>query len=213
MQVDKSFYWMQVQLGIMFGQPCAIQRPDYTQIDGTPATIVPSIRIKVEPTNAKLTQARFLNADYYAVFGNRALFQPGDLIVPLGPMSNTPPVTIVSYSPNEECTGIRSQRVGSIYQNMDYPAVYTSVRFDFVGEGFPGSSLEQNLSGALSIPTKKAVLWARPNLRPEDNTSDIVGMRLVEEDGSNPIAWIIKQIDLIGPLAFLTLEEEGARTR
>lgn len=189
------------------GQPVTVKRPNYSVVNNTPATIT-SIKLKVEKATAVgLAMPRFTNAEYYAIFGDRTKFLPGDIIFPTDPNSSTPPVTVIHYSPLEECIGVRTSRIGKITEAID-DTVYENVYFDWIGVGYPGSSYGEQLAGSLGIPTKKALLYTRTNIQPHSNPDEIQGMRLIETDGTVEVRWRVKLVDQIGPLTQFTVEPD-----
>jgi hypothetical protein len=190
------------------GQNFALKRPDYSVVDNTPATVLSSVKFKVEVAPPRLSQETFINVSYYTIFGDRKLLRAGDILFPLETTeSTTPPVTVLNFSPIEECMGFRTSRVGKLTYDID-TNVYTTVYFDWVGSGYPGSSFQETLSGALAIPTKKAVLFTRTSIKPQSNSNEVQGMRLIETDGTTEVRWVVKLVDQIGNLTQLTLEQE-----
>lgn len=206
-----TFDKYQKKLASISGQTVNILRPNYSTIVNTNTTVYTSIKLKMEVTTPKLVQGKFTNVEYYAVFGDRNKFQPGDIIVPTESTSSTPPVTVLHYSPLEEAIGFRTSRIGKITQSYvsPYDPVYENVYFDWVGTGYPGSIFGQELAGALGTPTKKIVLYTRTNIKPQSNTDEVQGMRFVESDGTTEIRWVIKLVDQIGNITQLTLEPDG----
>lgn len=189
------------------GQQVYILRPNYTIQDNTPV-FLNNIKLKAEKATAvSLVMPRFTNGEYFALFGDRSKFQPGDLIFPQDGTSSTPKMTVIQYSPLEEAIAIRTSRICKLTRAIDDP-IYENVYFDWIGQGYPGSSYGEQLAGALGIPTKKAILYTREGIQPQNNTYDIQGIRLIETDGDVQIRWKVKLVDQIGNLTQLTVEPD-----
>lgn len=208
--LKRYFLRQQQKIAELAGQTCEIYRPSYSTVANT-ETLVASTKIKVEVSQARLSQSPYTSVTYYTIFGNRSLFQAGDIIVPTESGSTTPPVTVVSYSPIEECMGVAMSRVGKIAYtsgSISSSNMYTNVRFDWVGPGFPLSPGLDYLNDILTVPSKKAVLYTRTNLQAQNNTAEMSGLRLIESDGINEIRWIIRVVDVVNNLTILTLSQE-----
>lgn len=207
MSLNDSFLFYETVIAKIAGQSCNILRPNYAVEDNLPVSHLSNTKIKMEPVaGAKLAHATFPNVALYTIFGDRSKFQTGDIIQPNGSGSTTPPVTVLSYSPLEECIGFSTSRLGRLCSDLNTD-LFLNVYFDWVSAGFPASTLPENLAGALGIPSKKAVLFSRPGFLPQ-NLQDSHGYRLVEVDGTREVRWVIKLIDVIGSLTQLTLEED-----
>lgn len=187
---------LQIQLGETFGQAFNIVRPNYGQVDNTPA-LIGTINAKVEKTTIKLAQPATANMDGYAVFGNRALFVPGDILIPTQANSSTPAVTILSYSDGEECVSVRTSRVGKISTDVTNASkdIYTNVYYDWVGQGFTFPPNYESLEGALNRTTKRVMLWTRTNIQQQNSVRDVQGLHFVETDGTEPVYWTVKLVD------------------
>lgn len=207
MSLDTGFQHFHAVIGKIAGQACNILRPNYSSSDNLPVSHLSNTKIKMEPGNrARLAHFSFPNVLLYTVFGDRSHFRPGDIIQPTGSDSTTPLVTILSYSPLEECIGFSTSRLGRICSDLGHD-LFVNVRFEWVSSGFPASTMPENLAGALSIPIKKAVFFTRPGFTPQ-TLEDSHGYRLVEVDGTREVRWVIKLIDVIGNLTQITLEED-----
>lgn len=187
---------LQIQLGEVFGQSFNIVRPNYSIVNNTPAS-VGAINAKIEKTTVKLAQPATANLDAYAVFANRSLFAPGDILVPTQANSSTPTVTILSYSDGEECVAFRSSRVGKISTDVTDSSkdLYTNVYYDWVGQGFTFPPNYESLEGGLNRTTKRVMLWTRPNIQQQNSVREVQGLHFVETDGTQPVYWTIKLVD------------------
>lgn len=209
--LKKFFLKQQQKIAYLVGQNCSIVRPNYGSTANTESTVISNVKIKLEVAQAKLSQAPYTSVSYYTVFGKRSLFQAGDVIIPNEPGSTTPPVTIISYSPVEECIGVATSRVGKIcYTSGNYSSedIYTNVRFDWVGSGFPMAPGLDYIKDLLAVPSKKVVLYTRQNIKAQNLAADIAGLRFVETDGTQEVRWIIKVADVINNITILTLSQE-----
>lgn len=195
------------KIALLAGQDITVSRPNYNIVDNVPTTIT-SIKLKAEKATALgLAMPRFTHAEYYALFGDRGKFQPGDLLIPTNSQSSTPIMTVVNYSPMEEAIAVMTSRICKLTKSID-DIVYDNVYFDWIGTGYPGSSYGEQLAGALGIPTKKALLFTRQGIQPQMNEYEIQGMRLIESDGDVDIRWKVKLVDQIGNLTQLTVEPD-----
>lgn len=209
--LKKFFLKQQQKIADLAGQNCNIVRPAYGSAANTETTVASNVKIKVEVAQAKLSQSPYTSVTYYTIFGKRSLFQAGDIIIPDEPGSTTPPVTVVSYSPLEECMGVATSRIGKICYtdgSLSSSDMYTNVRFDWVGPGFPLSPGIDYIKDLLAVPSKKAVLFTRTNLQSQNNLSNMSGLRLVETDGISEVRWIIKVVDVVNNITILTLSQE-----
>lgn len=191
--------WQQ-RAGEWGGQLMTLKRPDYTVQDQEPATTHTGIRMKVERTGPNFAISGYVGIEYYAIFGNRDLFQTGDMIFS---SSSTPPVTILNLSPIEECVGFKTERKGKIMNGEEL--LYDNVYFDFIGVGYPGSELDREMRASLDIPSVKVVLHARELVT---STRNAEGLMLVQTDGIPGLRWRIRQIDQSGDLYVLHLKED-----
>ena len=197
-----------VQLaGELSGQPVRVERPDYETPNYSEGEIIAPRKIyKVERTTNRLAQPTYTNLELYAVFGDRSLIQAGDVLIPLDPKSTTPIVTLVNISDQEECLGFRTNRIGAIRNGTK--DLFTNVRFDFVGEGFPASPLEREIKTSLEIPTKKINIFTRD--LDKNNLNEVYdneGLLFIETDIEEQTRWRIETVDEIGNLMVLICKE------
>lgn len=203
---NATFLYAQELAAELGGQIFAIGRPDYTQVDNTPVIIVPRIRIKAEKTRGVLAQPEYKGIEHYAVFGLRAAWQAGDLLIPQDSGSDTPTMTIMSESPIEECVAFRSDSTASII-NGDIGNVFTNVPYANLGQGYPGAEFNREVEASLQIPSKKFVLFAR-----DLASSDPAGLRdveglIFEENNAEMKRWEISQAEATGHIMVLTCKQ------
>lgn len=197
------FETWQAQIGKIAGQKFNILRPDYTIVDNTPVTRFIGRKYKVEKTGSKLAQPSLPGLEYYVVFGNRDLFQPGDILQRTQSNSSTPDVTILSYSPIEECIAFRTSRTGTLKSGQT--DVYTNIKFEFVNRAsFLSTPLDPRVEAALGIPGNNAVMWRRELITA---TRDGEGLVLYETDKAVQRRWTVVNASELGDLMILTLNE------
>jgi hypothetical protein len=209
LQFQNLFLRTQALVATMSGQNYSVWRPNYTQQDQTPVLIQSDILLKVETAGTRFADPRYPIIQYYSVFGDRALFQPGDILKTneARTTSTTPPVTVIQYSPVEECMAVRTSRVADIgisTGNIIAHNVYYD--FEYVSEaqtGFQGS-----FSGSFDRPIRKICMFTRPQLLEQLQTYDIQGLRLIETDGVTQTRWVIKALAPITNIIEAVIEQE-----
>lgn len=189
------------------GQLYNILRPNYGQVDNSPATVYTNKMYRVEPSQDRFGEPKFKNVDFYSIFGDRALIQPGDILQQVDEDGTARYVTVLHFGTLQEAIGIRTGSIAKITEDTGTD-VYTSVYYDSIGVSFPGSALEEAMAGSLKIPNKRFCLFKRDNI--STNKSHPVGMRLIETDGTVERRWTIQQTDGAGNLIVLTVEEDTA---
>ena len=123
----------------------------------------------------------------------------------------TPTITIGHVTPIKEMVGFRSTRIGKLQNAVD-DVIYTNVYFDFMGDGFPGSSTNREIENSLDIPSTKVLLYKRENifrLRTLLIETDSP-LTITNADGNSvqeERAWRIEEIDHSGNFMVLTLRE------
>jgi hypothetical protein len=190
MSVESYYLKASRFIGLRYGQQCNVYRPPLgATVDQTP-TLIYSGKIKVEISTSRLSQALGSGIEHYTIFGRRDLFQKGDIIVPTGGSNTTtPPVTIASYSPLEECIGFKTSRIGAIKNGTDN--VFTNIYFDFVMDSnYPGSALNKELKDSLGVPSLQAIMFNRTL---HTSTRDEEGLILYETDTPVSAAYQIIQ--------------------
>lgn len=208
------FNWVQPMLGFYSGDNFDLYRPDYSVANGTPALVLANQRYRCDPVSRNLPEPFFPDCSYYDILGRRDIIQSGDLLVKSVSDGMTPVVTLLTYGPIKALVGLRTNRICTIIDSVTGTAVYTNVRFDFLREGFPGSSLNRNLQESLRIPQTRAGLYERLNIQR-------LRMHLVEtdlnyyvtDDNGNQVLfqrkWMIEEIDRGGLQIVLTLRNLG----
>lgn len=193
-----------------FGQQFSVYRPDFTQIDQTPA-LVATLPLKVSIGGAKFAIPKLRGADYFTVTGDRYYFLPGDIIVPTSTTSQFPPITILNYDEGYPCVGFRTSRKCNIDYSLNPDgsdnAVYTNVYFDWASDTSPGGALLDQLSETLSISTKKIIVWTRTNLQPQ-NTAIQAGWKITEIDGTQRVRYVVKSLTQIGNLSIFNVDND-----
>lgn len=204
MKASKKYDRGRKHLASIIGQRVTVSRPDYTAVDQTPV-LVRNILAKVETCTPRYSQSKIPNCEYYAFFGDILPVESGDVITVVpGQKSTTPTVTIESFSPGEECVGIKTTRVGSIRNGTE--DVYTNVRFDFLpGSNYPGSPLQRQLQNELGVPSTTVVMYFRDLAT---NTRDAEGLFLVETDVSPEVRWRIEQVNRYNNVMQMVLERD-----
>jgi hypothetical protein len=208
---ESLFASLNQQVGIIGGDTFDIWRPDYTQSDNTPVLVAAAQQFRVDPVTGKFAEPRFQGVEYYDIFGPISLVQPGDILMKTTPDSRmTPAVTIEGFYPLKAVTGFRSSRTCNIMNSATDTPVFTNVYFDFMGEGFPGSSINRNLEQSLKIPSTSVVLFRRDNisrLRMHLFETDIQRTTTLPDGTTQPFIrkWNIEEIDMTGNLMVLTL--------
>lgn len=200
-KLNSVYLKYQQKAGELGGQLVSIKRPDYTATDQTPVLRFNSKRMKVERSGPRFAQPGYADVEYYCIFGDRNTFRSGDMLFPKAG-SSTPPVTILNFSPIEECVGFRTGRICKIVNGLNED-VFTNVYFDFIGESFPGAELDREVRSSLKIPSTRAVLWKRDF---QTTTRNAEGLMLIEIDGLTETRWLIQQTDATGNMVVLFLK-------
>lgn len=198
-QFNNLYLKWQQKAGEWSGQLMTIKRPNYTIVDQEPSTLFTGIRMKVERTGPNFAISGYIGAEYYAVFGDRKLFQPGDMIFS---STSTPPVTVLNYSPIEECVAIKTEHKGKIMNGEEL--IYNNIYFDFIGVGYPGSELDREMRASLDIPSVRVIMHSR---QLQTSLRNAEGLMLVQTDGIENLRWMIRQIDQSGDLYVLHLKQ------
>lgn len=196
-------------IGCALGQPFNIYRPNLAVVDQTP-TFIATVSLNVVPGGFRQAIPNMFGVSYFLVTGDRSKFQTGDIAIPVNPTSSIPPLTILNYDDGLPCVALRTSRICSITQDIPTPDtlgtnIYTNARFDFILFTTPESGVIDQLTDALGMPNKKAVMWTRDNYSPQKVTYKVEGMRLIETDGINPIRWVIKGVTQIGNLTVFNM--------
>ena len=189
--------------GDVFGQPMNISSVNYNQVDGTPV-LKSAQRIKMEKTKPLLVQGEFRGIEYYSIYGYRNLYNPGDVITPTDPNTSTPICTVISYSPAEEATCMRTSNTGSIYNGTI--ALYTNVLYELQAEG------------QTTAPPENVIEVERPGLKHKFaifkrdlNTSLIEeqGLIFIEDGLPATSRWVVTHIDERGNVLLLDCKKDG----
>lgn len=196
-----------------FGEYCGdtfdILRPDYTQVDNTPVTVASMITYRMDPNSPNFSEPKLRDLDWYELFGDRTIIQPGDIFRKTVDDGMTPIVTLAHWMPIKAAVGYRTTRLCNITNQIDDP-IYTNVYFDFVGISFPGSSVNKKLEDSLRIPSTRVVLHKRDNIfRLRNYLIETDSNAQISIDGAAPTQyqrkWKIEEIDYTGSLMVLTL--------
>lgn len=119
-----------------------------------------------------------------------------------------PPVTVLHYTAIGACVGFRSSRLCNITNQHDDP-IYTNVYFDFLGAGYPGSSINRKLEDTMRIPSTRIVIFKRNNLfRLRTQIVEIDNNLTIKRDGVDvPFqrTWMVEEIDQSGNVQVLTI--------
>ena len=167
--------------------------------------------IGLDPSSPVFSEPKFRDVDWYEIFGDRTILQPGDIIVKSTPDDNqTPPVTFAHSMPIKAGIGFRTSRIGMITNQFDEP-IYTNVYFDFLGASYPGSSINKKLEKSLQIPTVRVVIFKRDNLfRLRTQLIETDSNLTITKDGvSVPYQrkWKVEEIQHTGNFMLLTLND------
>lgn len=203
-------------VGALAGDSFNIMRPNYNQVDNTPVLVQAGVRFRCDTVTGRFAEPRFEGVGYYDLFGPRNLIQTGDILMRSTPDGMTPPVTVATFMPIKTTTGFRTSRICSIVDSAaEEPAsvIYSNVYFDWLGQGFPGTTLNRGLLDSLPVPSQRVVIYARPNitrLRSHLVETDL-NIQVPQPDGSTrPFqrTWIIDEVDYSAPLLVLTLRNK-----
>lgn len=203
-------------VGFLGGDQFNIMRPNYSQVDNTPVMVASGVMFRCDPTTGRFAEPRWEGLMYYDIFGQRRLLQPGDILVKTVPDSMTPPVTILGYYPLKTTSGFRTARQCTIIDSKaEAPnsILYSNVSFDWLGQGFPGSTLNRGLMDSLEIPAQRACMFTRPNITRQRThlVETDLNINVTQPDGSvTPYqrTWIVDEIDFTGNLMVLTLRNK-----
>ena len=203
------FLRYQPLIGNLAGDVYNIYRPNYSIVDNTPQLIYESIPIFCDPNERKFAEPRLSGVSYYNCFLERSLIQSGDVIQQTTSDGVTPKLTIAHLMPMKAAQAFRTNRIGEFRDTEDH-VVYSNVCFEYLGSGFPGSSMNSALEDSLRIPRQQIVIYSRTNLI-------TLRMLLIETDGLATITdsygntikyqkrWKIEQIDNLFPITVLTV--------
>src|ERR1700677_1251128 len=106
--LEGIFQYYQNQIAYLAGQQCNIYRPPQGYVvDQTPVLVQQGVRMKYEVAGVRFASPRLTNIEYYAIFGDRYLFQSGDIISSQesSSISTSPDIVVLNYSPIEEAIG------------------------------------------------------------------------------------------------------------
>ena len=203
----------QIETACLLGEPFQVWRPNFSVVDQTPA-LIDTVMLRVTPGGGNRFAIPFIfGVQYFTVIGDRTKFLPGDILIPVSSTS-IPVLTVLNYDNMLPCIAFSTRRIGDIIYTLNTgDEVYTNVRWDWIS--FYSASETGAItvgSGAYGQNNRKLVVWSggRNNLTPEGNSagSEILGMRLVETDGVNPVRSVVKSLSQIGPLTILGVEPE-----
>lgn len=116
---------------------------------------------------------------------------------------------MVIGSPGKAAVGFRSSRRCNITNQYNEP-IYTNVYFDFLGLGFPGSSINKRLEDSLRVPNTRIIIFKRNNLfRLRTQIVEIDSPVTINKDGGSPTQfqriWMVEEIDQTGNFMVLTV--------
>lgn len=208
--LDGIFRYYIKYYGGRAGDTFNILRPNYSVVDNTPTLVHPSVQFRMDPASPQFSEPKYRDADWYEMFGDRNLLVPGDIFQKTtsdGGM--TPIVTFAHYSPNKACVGFRTTRLCNLTNEIN-DVIYKNVYFDFLGVGFPGSTVNKRLEDSLKIPNTRVILFNRPNVfRLRTQLIEIDSTQTISKDGGAPIQfqrkWMVEEIDYTGNFMTLTL--------
>ncbi len=189
-----------------------IYRPDYTSSDNTPVLVYENVKYLVSPSTGKYSEPRFKNVDWYTIAGDRSLPQPGDLFIKsVDDGGQTPVITYGTLFETKAFVGFRTARLGNLTNESD-DIIYENVYFDFVGESYPGSSINRKLEDSLRIPSVRVMIWNRAGLfRLRTQLIETDSTQYITKDGGAPVQfqrkWQIGEIQRTGNFAMLTLQD------
>lgn len=202
------------EIGRLFGQEVNIYRPPGgSTVDQSP-TLVTSGSFKIEKSGPILAQPGLYNIEYYSIFGDFTLLNPGDVLIPTDSDSSTPVTTFLSKSPGEEAKSFRTNRLCKLITNYSPESgaeqvVYSNVRFEFLPTGFPSNQFADLVLGRGVTPTMSVIMYKLPNMQQINViTHDILGMRLIHTGGVQEVVYTIKLVEEIEPMIHLVLQQE-----
>lgn len=184
--------------GFVAGEQCQVLRvgsssksdsPDFTVVDQTPNEIA-KYKFYVETTSDKYAMFGANNVEWFTLKGKRGVLQPGDLLAPTGVTpfpSTTPIVTFLSYMPMGIAVGMKTNRVGALYNGP--LLVYSNIYFDYLPRSsYPGAPLDREVESSLGTASNQAVMFTRVL---DTTIRDSVGMFLYQTDTTPTIKWSI----------------------
>lgn len=209
MSIDELYESSMQYFGELMGDTFDVLRPDYTTTDNTPVLVHSGVKFRCDPATPQYAEPKLREIDWYSVFGDRDIVQPGDILRKTEDDGMTPVITIAHHMPIKEMVGFRSTRLGTLL-SQEEDELYTNVRFDFLGLGFPGSSINRKLEDSLRIPSTRIIIYKRLNLirlRTQLIEKDQT-VTITRPDGTTATferAWLIEEIDYTGNCMVLTV--------
>ena len=199
-------------MGAYCGVDFNIYRPDYTSADNEPELVYENVKYLVSPSTGKYSEPKYRDVDWYTIAGDRSLPQPGDIFIKsVEDGGQTPVITYVTLFDNKAFVGFRTSRKGKL-TNTKSETIYDNVYFDFLGIGFPGSSVNKKLEDSLRIPSTRVIIWNRDGVfRYRTQLIETDSTQYITKDGGAPTQfqrrWEISEIDHTGNFMILTLQD------
>lgn len=196
--------------GEFSGDTYNILRPNYSLVDNTPTPVYQNLVYRVDPSSAMFAEPKLRDVDWYEIFGDRDILQPGDILQKsTADGGQTPLVTFAHSMPIKAGVGFRSTRLCNITNQFD-DVIYSNVYFDFMGVGFPGSSVNKKLEDSLRIPSTRIILFNRDNIfRLRTQIVEIDSPVMINKDGGDLTQfqrkWKVEEIDRTGNFCILTI--------
>jgi hypothetical protein len=227
-KIKKKFATARTRLGELVGRPYDIYRPNYnlmtlvlseevlpiTDEDADVPAAPPVIygeslfgrrKFHMEPWGPKFAEPDMNNCHFFSLFGSISGLRFGDVLV--DPEGLSPTMTLTNFYEVKEIVAVRTHRIGQICDDVS-TVVVPAIRYEWLKYAAPAAGFTDLLAPLVSIPSKKIVVYERPELMYQNFS--VQGKRLLENDGflNPPRRWLIKLVEYIRPLIILTVEEE-----
>jgi hypothetical protein len=140
----------------------------------------------------------------------------GDILIPTNPNSQWPITTILNFSDPSPMVVFRTSRLGNVVMTTDAGyELYTDLYFDFLYPNYFESGMVKALEISAGVTSRRVVMWSRPNIQdqnaqdPQGNPISLEGLKLIAQDGANPVRYLIRNSVQIGNLYIADITDDG----
>lgn len=148
-----------------------IVRPDYTsnttpEISLTPRQPVPARMDAAGPT---YTKTKISGVQYFDVFFDRLNLpvMAGDVFL-REPRHNTPPITVLECEDLQQCVGVKTSLIGSLYlkRPLSTPTnlLVSNIRFNYMGTLGPEPGIDPEMPSSYPLEQRRIITWTRSDL-------------------------------------------------
>ena len=148
-------------------------RPDYTETDDLPESVIKNLLVDVERTGSSEIQPSVSGPEYYLVRSAKAVLKIGDIIIPDVADTQIPPLTVIQDFGYGSLKAMRTSRKGQMF-NQKRKILVEEVYFDFVTGGGSGKPLDPEVVGSLPYEQMKGVMFTRNHIMVGTRILDIV---------------------------------------